>query len=170
MGMLLPMNAHKLLVFLVPALLAVGTARADLAPSKVKPAAKPKPAAGKPVAAPPTSQEGDRDPVAIARKDAAIAGQLKAARGAMGPEQAAPGTDETVTTIQLGGQCGFAGCSETTLVAFTFRTKGANTTTKSVLALVTCGPVPKTPCTAAPAEVRPTSPPQQAPTPSAPSR
>ena len=169
MGMLLPMNAHKLLVFLVPALLTAGTACADLAPSPAKVVAKPKPAPAKPTP-PPTSQEGDRDPVAIARKDATIAAQLKAARGSMGPEQVAPGTDETVTSIQLGGQCGFAGCSESTLVAFTFRTKGANTATKSVLALVTCGPLPKTPCTAAPAEVRPTSAPQQAPTPSAPSR
>lgn len=169
MGMLLPMNAHKLLVFLVPVLLAAGTACADLAPAKV--VAKPKPATGKtPPPPPPTSQEGDRDPAAIARKDATIAAQLKAARGSMGPEQQAPGTDETVTTIQLGGQCGFTGCSESTLVAFTYRTKGANTATKSVLALVSCGPMPKTPCTASPAEVRPTSPPQQAPTPSAPSR
>lgn len=167
--MLLPMNAHKLLVFLLPALLSAGTACADLAPSPAKAVAKPKPATGK-TPPPPTSQDGDRDPVSVARKDAAVAAQLKTARGSMGPEQAAPGTDETVTTVQLGGQCGFAGCSQTTLVAFTFRTKGANTATQSVLALVTCGPLPKSPCTASPAEVRPTSPPQQAPTPSAPSR
>ena len=34
----------------------------------------------------------------------------------------------------LAGQCGFAGCSSTTLVVFTFRSSGANTMTQTVLA------------------------------------
>ena len=38
-----------------------------------------------------------------------------------------------MTQIPLGGQCGFAGCSSSTLVAFTYRTRGANTATRTVL-------------------------------------
>jgi hypothetical protein len=167
MGMLLPMKV-SMLAFSLVSVLALGGARADVRPPSAQPPAKDKPAAkpGK-SAAPAPSQEGPRDPAALARRDPAIEAQLKQARG--GQDQA-PGADETVTTIELGGQCGFAGCSSSSLVAFTFRTRGANTATRTVLALVSCGPVPKTPCTVAPAEVRPTSGPQQAPTPSAPSK
>lgn len=166
MGMLLPMKPSMLVSCLV-SVLALGGARADVRPPAQTPA-KEKAAAKQPgKAAPAPSQEGSRDPAALARRDPAIEAQLKQARG--GQDQA-PGADETVTTIELGGQCGFAGCSSSSLVAFTFRTRGANTATRSVLALVSCGPVPKTPCTVAPAEVRPTNSPQQAPTPSAPSK
>lgn len=165
MGMLLPMKP-SLLAFSLVSVLALGGARADIRPTPAQmPAGKAAPKPGK--AAPAPSQEGSRDPATLARRDPAIEAQLKQARG--GQDQA-PGADETVTTIELGGQCGFAGCSSSSLVAFTFRTRGANTATRSVLALVSCGPVPKTPCTVAPAEVRPTNPPQQAPTPSAPSK
>ena len=63
--------------------------------------------------------------------------------------------DERVTAIELGGQCGFAGCSSTTLVVFTYRTRGANTATSSVMALVSCPPIMRQGCTAVPAEVQP---------------
>ena len=52
-------------------------------------------------------------------------------------------------------QCGFAGCSSTTLVVFTYRTRGANTATSSVMALVSCPPIMRQGCTAVPAEVQP---------------
>ena len=68
-----------------------------------------------------------------------------------------PTTDESVTQVPLGGQCGFAGCSSSTLVAFTYRTRGANPATNAVLVLVSCESVPTIPCTAVRAEVRATS-------------
>lgn len=166
--MLQAMRTTQLVISLM-SLLAVGTACADLRPSPAQVAQKDKQSGKQPgKVAQPASQEG-RDPVALARRDPSIAAQLKQARGES-PEQQGPGSDETVTTIQLGGQCGFAGCSDSSLVAFTFRTRGANTATRTVLALVSCGPVPQTPCTVAPAEVRPANTPKQAPTPSAPSQ
>lgn len=71
------------------------------------------------------------------------------------PSDQAQQLDERVTAIELGGQCGFAGCSSTTLVVFTYRTRGANTATSSVMALVSCPPIMRQGCTAVPAEVQP---------------
>lgn len=126
-------------------------------------AASPTPVDGKapkPVPVPRPSSSS-REPVTVARSAPAIVELLKQARAignADGPETPKnSNVDETVTQISLGGQCGFAGCSSSTLVAFTYRTRGANTTTKSVLALVTCEPAGKSPCSAVPAEVRATS-------------
>lgn len=116
-------------------------ARADLAPPRVI-SRTPKPP-------PPVS----RDAVSLARRDPVIAKQLVAARGTSA-QNAAPVPNETAVQVTIGGQCGFAGCSSQTLVAFTFRSSGANTTTQSVLALVTCPPVQSQPCSVAPAEVR----------------
>lgn len=110
----------------------------------------------------PQPSSSAREPVSVARNTPAIMTLIKQARAegnADGPgKPSTPTVDETVTQVQLGGQCGFAGCSSQTLVAFTYRTRGANTATRSVLALVNCDPVGKNPCTAVPAEVRATSP------------
>lgn len=97
---------------------------------------------------PPVQQHGgNRDPVALSRRDQAVSAQLERLR-------AGGHRDETAVQVSLGGQCGFAGCSSTTLVVFTFRSKGANTQTSSVLSLVTCPPVGDK-CTVDLAEVRP---------------
>ena len=110
---------------------------------------------------PPKPSSSSREPVTVARSAPAVVELLKQAKAigyGDGPEASKnSNVDETVTQISLGGQCGFAGCSSSTLVAFTYRTRGANTTTKTVLALVTCEPAGKSPCNAVPAEVRPTS-------------
>jgi hypothetical protein len=98
-----------------------------------------------------------RDPVSVARKTPAIASRIAKLRQAEGgsPSDQAQQLDERVTSIELGGQCGFAGCSSTTLVVFTYRTRGANTATSSVMALVSCPPIMRQGCTAVPAEVQP---------------
>ena len=149
---------NRFVTLLTAALLCSGSASADLAPAggRSKPAGKLVPI---PAPKPATSS---REPAVVARQDPAIAELLKKARTAGSADAPAnpkaPTVDEAVVQVPLGGQCGFAGCSSSTLVAFTYRTRGANTTTSSVLALVTCGPVPSQPCTAVPAEVRPASP------------
>lgn len=116
--------------------------RADIAP--------PRPIATGPQSPPPAS----RDAVSLARRDPMIAKQLTAARGGPSAQNGAPAPTETAMQVTIGGQCGFAGCSSQTLVAFTFRSAGANPTTQSVLALVTCPPVQSQPCIVAPAEIR----------------
>ena len=101
-----------------------------------------------------------REPVTVARNAPAIIQLIKQAKSEGNADAPAdpkvPTVDETVTQIPLGGQCGFAGCSSSTLVAFTYRTRGANTATRTVLAMVSCEAVAKIPCTAVPAEVRAT--------------
>jgi hypothetical protein len=105
---------------------------------------------GKPAVKPPSPSQVLRDPVATARQNPAIAEQLK--------KTGEEGSVETVIQVPLGGQCGIAGCSSTTLVAFSYRSRGANPATRSVLALVACQPMPTIPCTAVLAEVRATQP------------
>lgn len=126
------------------------TPEAGKAPSKVLPVPAPRPSSSA------------REPVSVARNAPAIVTLLKQARAEGNADAPAnpntPSVDETVTQVQLGGQCGFAGCSSQTLVAFIYRTRGANTTTRTVLALVSCDSVGKNPCNAVPAEVRATSP------------
>ena len=138
------------------ALLSTSPAHADIAPSGGKWQAK----APMPMP-PPRPSTSSREPVVVARQDPAIAVLLKQARSSGHADAPAnpktPTTDESVTQIPLGGQCGFAGCSSSTLVAFTYRTRGANTTTSSVLVLVSCESVATIPCTAVRAEVRATS-------------
>ena len=136
-------------------LLGFGPAYADLlpSPSRPKPVVKPMP--------PPRPATSSREPVVVARQNAAIAELLKQAQSAGKADAPAnpktPTVDESVNQIPLGGQCGFAGCSSSTLVAFTYRTRGANPATSSVLVLVNCESVPTVPCTAVRAEVRATS-------------
>jgi hypothetical protein len=143
------MISHRLGIVLAMALLGPALVQADVLPppAHVR-SATPQPA---------TSA---RDPVNVARKAPAIAELIKKATqegDAAGPARAKPANlEEVVTKVALGGQCGFAGCSSSTLVAFTYHTRGANTATRSVLALVTCDPLPTSPCQAVPAEVRPT--------------
>lgn len=132
------------------ALLSVIPASAECSPTaKVKPMPAPQPATS------------EREPVTVARQNPAIAELLKQARSAGRADAPAdpkvPTVDETVTQVPLGGQCGFAGCSSSTLVAFTYRTRGANPATNAVLVLVSCESVPRIPCTAVRAEVRATS-------------
>lgn len=103
---------------------------------------------------PPQPSGGSRDAVGLARRDPEIAKQIVAARGGTSDMTGPAAPTETAVQVQLGGQCGFAGCSAQTLVAFTFKSAGSNTTTHSVLALVTCPPVQSRPCTVAPAEIR----------------
>lgn len=107
---------------------------------------------------PPPPQGGNRDPVALSRRDPVIAKMLAQARGDKTPGQTGAARDETAVQVSLGGQCGFAGCSASTLVVFTFRSRGANTSTTSVLSLVTCPPTGAAACQVQPAEVRPVSP------------
>lgn len=118
------------------------------------PRPRPNPVGPKPPVSVVTPSDGNRDPVALARRDPEIAKMIVAARGGQSDQTGPASANETTVQLPLSGQCGFAGCSQTTLVAFTFRSSGANTSTNTVLALVTCGPVPRTPCTVAPAEVR----------------
>src|SRR5262245_30054464 len=71
--------------------------------------------------------DGNRDPVALARRDPAISQVMNQLRSK---------GDETAVQVTLGEQCGFAGCGRTTLVAFTYKSRGANTQVETVLALV----------------------------------
>ena len=119
-----------------------GPAAADLAPSPPNR-----------VIAPVPQPVSNRDAVALARRDPEISKQIVAARGGNSDATGPSSPTETAVQVALGGQCGFAGCSAQTLVAFTFRSAGANTTSRSVLALVTCPPVPSRPCTVSPAEI-----------------
>lgn len=167
--MKLPKLALCAVLFAAPA------ARADIAspqqkiyvPPQRKPAPpKPPQAQTQPQQTPPTSPPttptkdaaaNPRDPVSVARKTPAIASRIAKLHQAEGGAQndQAQQLDERVTAIELGGQCGFAGCSSTTLVVFTYRTRGANTATSSVMALVSCPPIMRQGCTAVPAEVQP---------------
>ncbi len=100
-------------------------------------------------------QTESRDPVGLARRDPEIAKMIVAARSGQSDATGPVSGAETAVQIKLSGQCGIAGCSSTTLVAFSFRTSGANPTSSSVLALVTCPAVQSAACTVAPADVRP---------------
>lgn len=148
---------NRLTTLLTAAALCLGAACAHASPT---------PESGKAVAKAavpaPRPSSSAREPVTVARSAPAIVTLLKQARSegkADAPSNpGTPSVDETVTQVQLGGQCGFAGCSSQTLVAFTYRTRGANTATRTVLALVSCEPAGASPCTAVPAEVRATSP------------
>lgn len=146
---------NRLAILLTAATLTLGAACAHASPT-----AEPGKYPVRPVPAPRPSSSA-REPVSVARNAPAIVALIKQARAEGNADAPAnpniPTTDETVTQVQLGGQCGFAGCSSSTLVAFTYRTRGANTATHTVLALVTCDPLGKNPCTAVPAEVRATS-------------
>ncbi len=142
-------------------LLVASSARADIAAPQphvsVPPPRKPTPPKPVPRPSPPVA-DNPRDPVSVARKTPEIAKRINQARsGQMNPanDQAATQLDEKVTQIPLEGQCGFAGCSSTTLLVFTYQTKGANTTTSSVMALVSCPPIMRQGCTAVLAEVKP---------------
>ena len=157
---------NRLMIFVAAALLSASSASADLGPRdpnkqqySLKPSAKPAPPS-KP-APPPQPSTSSREPVVVARQNPAIAELLKQARGAGKADAPAnpktPTVDESVIQVPLGGQCGFAGCSSQTLVAFTFRTRGANPATNAVLVLVSCESVATIPCTAVTAEVRATS-------------
>ena len=149
---------NRFAILLTAAALSLGAACAHASPT-----AQPGKYPGHPTPAPaPRPASSAREPVTVARSAPAIVALLKQARaegsGTDAPENPSnPSVDETVTQVQLGGQCGFAGCSSSTLVAFTYRTRGANTTTRTVLALVSCDSVGKNPCTAVPAEVRATA-------------
>jgi hypothetical protein len=138
-------RTHKAFVFATLAALA-GSAHADIA--------APRPGPITPAPRPPHVSTGNRDAVALARRDPEIAKMIVHARGGQSDATGPATPNETAVQVPLAGQCGFAGCGTTTLVAFTFRSSGANTTTRSVLAVVTCPPVPSAPCTVAPAEVR----------------
>ncbi len=105
----------------------------------------------------PATTDSPRDPVSVARKTPAVTeriAKLKGAGAGLANDQTAQ-LDEKVTVVELDGQCGFAGCSSTSLVVFTYRTRGANTSTSSVMAMVSCPPIMRQGCTATLAEVRP---------------
>lgn len=122
---------------------------ADIAAPRPQPRPMPKP---HPMPHPPAT--GNRDAVALARRDPEIAKMIVQARGGQTDQTGPASANETTVQLPLAGQCGFAGCSSTTLVAFTFRSSGANTMTQTVLALVTCPPIPSATCSVSPAEVR----------------
>lgn len=127
--------------------------QADIAAPRPQPRPVTKPS---PMVPPPSG--GSRDAVALARRDPEIAKLIVQARGGQTDQTGPASANETTVQLPLAGQCGFAGCSATTLVAFTFRSSGANTMTRTVLALVTCPPIPSAACTVSPAEVRPVGP------------
>lgn len=145
---------NRLASFLTAASLCIAAPFAAASPT-----AEPGKVPARPIPAP-RPASSSREPVTVARNAPAIVELIKQARAEGNADAPSnpkvPTVDETVTQIPLGGQCGFAGCSSSTLVAFTYRTRGANTTTKTVLAMVSCEAVAKTACTAVPAEVRPT--------------
>jgi hypothetical protein len=156
----------RLATLLTATVLWAGSAQADIAPAggaAKSPAKSPAKSAAKPVAKPPVAPPAasSREPSVVARQSPEIAALIKKAQAAghadAPADPKAPTVDESVSQVPMGGQCGFAGCSSTTLVAFTYRTRGANTMTSSVLALVSCPPMASQPCTAVPAEVRATS-------------
>ena len=128
-----------------------GAAQADVPSVRPNPRPTPKPY---PVPQPMPAASGTRDAVALARRDPEIAKMIVAARGGQTDQTGPAGANETAVQVPLSGQCGFAGCSSTTLVAFTFRSSGANTMTQTILALVSCPPIPTAQCTVRPAEVR----------------
>jgi len=161
-------------------LLAAPTAHADIAAPRPKVSVsgqkKPTPAsptasqklaplpAAQPAPTKSTGNDSPRDPLSVARKTPAIAERLAKVSGGQfggGNNQAGSQIEERVTQVELDGQCGFAGCSSTTLVVFTYRTRGANTATSSVMALVSCPPIMRQGCTAVPAEVKPQGQPEQ---------
>lgn len=155
----------KFFQFALCSLLLAAPAHADIAPPQQRisvptPPHKPTPpkAQPKPTPAPaPATTDNPRDPVSVAKKTPAIAeriAKLKGGATGLQNDQAAQ-LDERITVVELDGQCGFAGCSSTTLVVFTYRTRGANTATSSVMAMVSCPPIMRQGCTAVPAEVRP---------------
>lgn len=147
------MTHHKLSLVLFSALgLLPLAASADVVSEPRRTVIGPVPHPIKPV--PPLPSGGSRDAVGLARRDPEIAKQIVSARGGTSDMTGPSASNETAVQVQLGGQCGFAGCSAQTLVAFTFKSSGANTTTHSVLALVTCPPIQSQPCTVAPAEIR----------------
>lgn len=145
----------RLLALSALVLATAGAARADvIVPQpKVRPTPSQRPVQPEPATT--------RDAVALARRDPTIAAMLTKARSWDTPPDQDPSktnpssVDETAVQLNLGGSCGFAGCSSSTLVAFTFKSRGANTQTQTILALVTCGPIQSRPCQVAPAEVRP---------------
>ena len=146
---------NRLASLLTAALLGCAIPQAVASPTPGEPGK----AAVRPIPAPRPASSA-REPVTVARNAPAIIQLIKAAKSEGSADAPAdpkvPTVDETVTQIPLGGQCGFAGCSSSTLVAFTYRTRGANTATRTVLAMVSCEAVAKIPCTAVPAEVRAT--------------
>jgi hypothetical protein len=142
------MSPRKLAFFLSCAGSLVVSALAGPALADVIPGPRPNP-----IAPMPPQSAGNRDAVALARRDPEISKQIVAARGGSSDQTGPAAPTETAVQVTLGGQCGFAGCSAQTLVAFQFRSAGANTTSRSVLALVTCPPVPSRPCNVAPAEI-----------------
>lgn len=127
---------------------------ADIAAPRPQPQPQPRPMP-KPHPMPHPPATGNRDAVALARRDPEIAKMIVQARGGQTDQTGPASANETTVQLPLAGQCGFAGCSSTTLVAFTFRSSGANTMTQTVLALVTCPPIPSATCSVSPAEVRP---------------
>lgn len=130
------MNIRKLFPFVAVALLISGVASADIpGPGPRRPPGPPRPTP-RPIQPVPTQVDGNRDPVALARRDPAVARVLGEMRGEVKSD-----IDETAVQITVGEQCGFAGCGTTTLVAFSFKTRGANPRTQTALALVSCGPV-----------------------------
>lgn len=151
--------AFLLLSLCVPnfAVADISVPRPVVAPVKKSPPPKPVLRPVTPAVNPPPNQN-PRDPVSVARSTPAVLAQIAKMKNQGGPadQQSGQPLDEVVTNVQLGGQCGFAGCSSTHLVAFTYKTRGANTATASVLALVSCPPIMQKGCTATLAEVRPT--------------
>lgn len=146
------MTQKLLLATLLATLGCAGAAEADLVRPGPRPQPGPKP---QPIPQPMPSASGNRDAVALARRDPEIAKMIVQARGGQTDQTGPAAPNETTVQLPLAGQCGFAGCSSTTLVAFTFRSSGANTMTQTVLALVSCPPIPSAQCVVRPAEVRP---------------
>lgn len=149
------MMTNKLSWLIATALLSIGAsvANADIVTERKS---QPSPRPIVPVRPINQVPANSRDAVGLARRDPEIAKMIVAARGGQSDQTGPASPNETAVQVTLGGQCGFAGCSSSTLVAFTFRTAGANTATHSVLALVTCPPIQSQPCTVAPAEIRTT--------------
>lgn len=148
--LLLPVAAHADIASPQPQITYPPPRKTTPAKPQVRPLPQSQPA--------PANNDSPRDPISVARKTPAIAARLAKVRGGQfdaANDQSQSQIDERITQVQLDGQCGFAGCSSTTLVVFTYQTRGANTATSSVMALVSCPPIMRQGCTAVPAEVKP---------------
>jgi hypothetical protein len=123
------------------------TAPAQTTPAQATPAPVLPPTDVRRVMPMPPQRDSQNDPIAVAQRDPVILTKLAHARRLNVLHE------ESVLPVPIGSTCGAAGCTETTLVAFTFRTLGVGTQGRSVLALVTCK-APAGKCQVTPAEVR----------------
>ncbi|MBI5516180.1 MAG: hypothetical protein HY909_20515 [Deltaproteobacteria bacterium] len=102
------------------------------------------------LAPPPPPRARPSTAVALARGNPAVQRELARVRTQTCGAQRCR---ETTVEAPLGGQCGYVGCSRSTVVVFSFERAGVNPSTGSVVVLVDCAPVGDA-CNARLADVR----------------